>query len=83
MYKLATYMQQIFIHSVNITDLFLVYSGVGSYCCACFGQGSDPIHIDGISCSGSEYRLSNCRYDMYPYDEEYHSEDWSAYCDAG
>ena len=56
--------------------------GVGQYCCACFGEGLDPIHIDELACSGSEYRLSNCQYDLNTY-EEYHREDWSVYCDTG
>ena len=60
----------------------MTITGVVHYCCACFGGGVDPIHIDELACSGSEYRLSNCQYDIHTH-EEHHSEDWSVYCNAG
>ena len=51
-------------------------------CCAQFGQGNGPIHIDDLACSGSEYRIINCRYDNDTSDC-HHGEDWSVYCSIG
>ena len=56
--------------------------GVSYHCCARYGQGTGPIHIDDLACSGSEYRLSDCRYDNDTL-EDYHSKDWSVYCYIG
>ena len=57
-------------------------SDIGYACCARLGQGIGPIHIDDLACSGSEYRLSNCRYDSIT-SEDSHSEDWGVYCHVG
>ena len=54
----------------------------GYSCCAHFGQGIGPIHIDDLACSGSEYRISNCQYDSITTGDS-HSEDWSVYCNVG
>ena len=51
-------------------------------CCARFGQGTGPIHVDNLECSGSEYRVSDCQYDNITTDD-FHSEDWSIYCNVG
>ena len=28
-----------------------------------FGEGQGAIHLDGLACNGSEYRLTDCKYD--------------------
>ena len=50
-------------------------------CCAHFGEGTGPIHIDSPACSGSEYRLIDCQYDNNTV-EDSHAEDWSVYCNV-
>ena len=58
------------------------HSDADKRCCAGFGQGTGPIHIDNLACSGSEYRLHNCQYGTDTSDES-HDEDWSVYCNVG
>ena len=48
-------------------------------CCASFGPGIGPIHIDNLACNGLEYRITDCQYDNDTA-EDSHSEDWSVYC---
>ena len=31
-------------------------------CCAAFGQGSGPVHMSSVVCSGSEPNITNCSY---------------------
>ena len=55
--------------------------GVGSYCCACFGEGMGTMQIGDYICYGSEYKIKNCRH--YDIIKDDHRQDWSVYCDAG
>ena len=44
-----------------------------------FGQGTGPIYLDNVSCSGSESRLIDCNYDPDTRDCG-HSEDAGVVC---
>ena len=46
---------------------------------AYFGQGTAPILLDDVACSGTESRLINCRYDSITSDCN-HAEDAGATC---
>ena len=51
-------------------------------CCGRLGQGTGPIHLTYPSCTGDEYRLTDCGYsNSTVYDS--HSEDYSVYCYVG
>ena len=54
-------------------------AGVTVYTSAHFGQGSGPILLDNLACSGSESRLVDCTYDNNTADCS-HSEDAGVRC---
>ena len=48
---------------LNISSLenyFFHYSGATPYSHAYFGEGSGPIHLDSVECSGTEYNVTEC-----------------------
>eukprot|EP00057_Strongylocentrotus_purpuratus_P033504 XP_791643.3 PREDICTED: deleted in malignant brain tumors 1 protein [Strongylocentrotus purpuratus] len=47
---------------------------------AYFGQGSGPIHLDGVQCSGREVRLESCRSQILGSHDCTHSEDAGVRC---
>ena len=51
-----------------------------SRCCAAFGIGSGPIHMNNLDCSGTEYKLLACDYEDSTY---HHNSDWSVICNNG
>ena len=54
---------------------------VGS-CCAIFGEGSGTVHhLIDLSCSGSEYKLTDCYYKHIIHFN--HNNDWSVMCNIG
>ena len=50
------------------------YTGAIAYRYAHFGQGSGPILMDDVSCTGSESSLINCTYDRYTGDCGHHED---------
>ena len=48
---------------------------------AVFGEGSGPIHMSYLHCSGTEYKLVDCYYENSTYQQ--HNEDWSVTCKNG
>lgn len=52
-----------------------------SRCCASFGLGTGPIHLNYIHCSGREQRLIDCRHENSTNGN--HQEDWSVSCKNG
>ena len=49
-------------------------------CCTRFGQGSGPIHMNYLGCSGTEHKLVDC---YYQNSTRYHYDDWSVTCTNG
>ena len=49
-------------HSIIIlsNNHFPFATGATAHTGAYFGEGSDPIHLDSVQCSGSEYNLTEC-----------------------
>ena len=48
-----------------------------------FGEGSDPIHLDNVDCSGTEQRLVNCSANPVGVHNCDHSDDASVRCQPG
>ena len=46
-----------------------------------FGQGTGPVSVYGMQCSGSESRLLDCTYS--PYSSTYHGRDAGVRCAGG
>ena len=86
--KVQYYILSLIVLCCDSTDLLYYslsqsHSDVGSNCCARFGPGTDPIHINSIACSGSEYRVIDCPYDDTDTLSSSHNEDWNVYCQIG
>ncbi|XP_030832963.1 neurotrypsin [Strongylocentrotus purpuratus] len=45
-----------------------------------YGQGSDPIYLDEVGCSGYESRLEYCSHNVWGVEDCSHSEDAGVYC---
>ena len=59
--------------------IWLLYSaGATAYLFARYGQGTGPIYLDDVSCTGTESRLVDCRYTANHNCR--HSEDASVSC---
>ena len=62
----------------------LGFPGAISYsCCAAFGQGTGPIWLDDVRCTGSEKSLSTCTHPgwgIHVHSSCSHSEDAGVYC---
>ena len=56
--------------------------GASEYPGAFFGQGSGPIHIDHVVCSGTEYNLLDCETGTGTIQSN-HSEDVGVKCNTG
>ena len=52
--------------------------GVWQGCCSKYGQGTGPIHMDNVGCTGSEASIFNCSYDEP--ENKGHNEDHSIRC---
>ena len=57
---------------------YIFFIGVRSYSNAHFGQGTGPIHLDRVFCSGSESVLAQCRH--YTLGNCIHAEDAGVRC---
>ena len=67
------------VSSVWLSNHILYYTGATAYSNAHFGQGTGAIHLDDVSCTGSENSLFSCAYDPFTTDCS-HSEDAGASC---
>ena len=59
---------------------FLIPTGAVALRYAYFGQGTGPIHLDNVHCSGHEESIFDCSY--WPYHNCGHYEDASVICQA-
>ena len=57
----------------------MLFAGAIAYSNAYFGQGSGPILLDNLACTGLENTLVNCSYDSHTGDC-YHSDDAGVRC---
>ena len=57
-------------------------SALSAPCCAAFGQGSDPIWMDEISCVGDESHLRDCPFNGWGSHDCSHYEDAGVVCDG-
>ena len=64
---------------IKIAEKPTTIIGSSVYTWAYFGQGSGPILLDDVACTGSENRLVDCPYDTYTSDCG-HSQDAGVYC---
>ena len=53
------------VSSVWLSNHILYYAGATAYSNANFGQGTGAIHLDDVSCTGSENSLFSCAYDPF------------------
>ena len=58
---------------------FLLHTDATAYLSARYGQGSGPIHLDNVACTGTENALVNCTYDSDTSDC-FHFEDAGVLC---
>lgn len=58
-------------------------AGATSRCCAGYGQGSGPIWLDNVQCSGTERRLLECTSATLGSHNCAHSEDAGVTCTTG
>ena len=57
----------------------LYYTDATAYSFARYGQGSGPIHLDNVACTGTEDALVNCAYVSHTSDC-FHFEDAGVHC---
>ena len=61
----------------------LGFPGATSYsCCAVFGQGTGPIWLDNLRCTGREISLSSCSHPGWGVENCGHSDDAGVYCQS-
>ena len=60
-------------------SLFFFTTDATAYSFARYGQGTGPIHLDNVACTGTEDALVNCTYDSDTSDCS-HFEDASVLC---
>ena len=58
-------------------------SGLISRCCGYYGEGSGPIQIESVSCSGSEAKITSCSSSSEPMDMYDHQYDVGVQCQKG
>ena len=68
--------------SINLSyhDTHIIIDGIYtdiSRCCAAYGEGSGPIHMNYLACSGTEFKLVYCGYSSGYFNHAY---DWSVTC---
>ena len=74
------YLQQL--ESICSHLWYLISIGVVAYSRAEFGEGSGPIWMDSVRCSGTETSLIDCNYDADT-SEDSHEEDAGVQCPEG
>ena len=66
--------------SIIAIIVFLQFTDANAQCCASFGQGTGPILLDDLSCSGHEASLFNCSHRGIGRHNCVHGEDAGAVC---
>ena len=71
------------INEANVACRQLGFSGASQViCCAGYGQGSDPIWMDGVTCQGGEAMLFYCTFLEWGSHDCNHGEDASVVCNT-
>ncbi len=66
-----------------ITLCFYIYTATEARSFAAFGQGTGPILLDNVQCTGTETRLFDCPHNGEASHNCAHSEDAGAVCSGG
>ena len=65
---------------LNLETLIIPHAGAIAHMQAAFGQGTGPIHMDNVACSGTEQRLVDCRHTAGIHHNCFHAEDAGVTC---
>ena len=64
-------------------DFFILFLGASTYTNANeFGQGTGPILMSSVGCSGKEFNLFDCSYQPFPYSSCTHYYDAGVKCEG-
>ena len=61
-------------------ELGLRYAGAIYSCCAAYGQGTGPIWLDDVACTGTEASLYNCSHNGFGIHNCVHGDDVGVVC---
>ena len=66
---------------MSLCHTLCIIIGASHHCCARYGWGNGPMHLDYLNCAGSEFKVLECSYSDG--NDDSHHEDWSVTCHPG